>query len=552
MNTAGFGGADATGTSLRRLADALGTEMMWAGARDRPIGEVVIAEPGDVLTDLPGALVLAVGARGADAITLVRSAAEAGAAAVAVRAAPGEEGALTQPLKDAAGAAGIALMGIAASVRWDRAEADIRGVLERGAADGTSGHRGDLFSLAQTVATLTRGVVSIEDAAHRVLAYSDSGDEADELRRRSILGRTCPEPYLAHLRQWGVYRRARTGEEVVDVEELPEMGARRRMVIGINAAGRPLGTVWVQEGTRGLAGRTEEVMRGAARLAASQLVDHWFQGDPGARLPSRAGLAHGLLTGGFNSGALAVHLGIAPNASATVVAFDLREPESGDAASQDARRAEAAEIISVHAASYRRSAMVAQACGQVYAMLPERAAAPSSEGLLTRWAEDLVSALRHHLRTPVQAVVAGTAPRLDDIPAVKLRGHHGLQVLARTPERQVATHTALTASLMVRDVLGLLDRHSEIRHPGLDELARHDDAHGTEMCRSLLLYLDAFGDVGRVAKDLNVHPNTLRYRVRKAVALAGLDLDDPEHRIAAMLQLRLSREEPGTSPFPGG
>ncbi|MFD9878063.1 hypothetical protein ACFWXJ_28165, partial [[Kitasatospora] papulosa] len=110
MNTAGFGGADAPGTSLRRLADALGTEMMWAGARDRPIGEVVIAEPGDVLTDLPGALVLAVGARGADAITVVRSAAGAGAAAVAVRAAPGGEGALTQPLKDAAGTAGIALM----------------------------------------------------------------------------------------------------------------------------------------------------------------------------------------------------------------------------------------------------------------------------------------------------------------------------------------------------------------------------------------------------------------------------------------------------------
>lgn len=239
MNTAGIGGTDATGTSLRRLADALGTEMMWAGARDRPIGEVVIAEPGDVLADLPGALVLAVGARGADAITVVRSAAEAGAAAVAVRAAPGEDGALTPQVKAAAERAGIALMGIAASVRWDRAEADIRGVLERGAADGTSGHRGDLFSLAQTVATLTRGVVSIEDAAHRVLAYSDSGDEADELRRRSILGRTCPEPYLAHLRQWGVYRRARTGEEVVDVEELPEMGARRRMVIGINAAGRP-------------------------------------------------------------------------------------------------------------------------------------------------------------------------------------------------------------------------------------------------------------------------------------------------------------------------
>ncbi len=527
-------------------------EVTWAGVREGRVGEVIIAEPGEVLADLPGALVLAVGARGADAVAVVRAAAYAGATAVALRAAPGEDGTPSRPVTEAAEKAGIALMGVAGTVRWDQVEAEVRTVLERRTEAGAPGHRGDLFSLAQTVATLTHGVVSIEDAAHRVLAYSDSGDEADELRRRSILGRNCPEPYLALLRQWGVYRRARAGEGVVDVEERPEMGARRRLVIGINAAGRPLGTLWVQEGSRRLAERSEEVLRGAARLAASQLVDHWFQGDPAERLPSRAGLAHGLLTGRFNSGALAAHLGIAPNASATVVAFDLREPESGDAVSQDARRAEAAEIISVHAASYRRSAMVAQACGQVYAMLPERAAVPGAEGLLTRWAEDLVSALRHHLRTPVQAVLAGTAPRLDDIPAVKLRGHHGLRILARTPERQVADHTALTASLMVRDVLGLLDRHSEIRHPGLDELALHDARHGTEMCRSLLLYLDAFGDVGRVAKDLNVHPNTLRYRVRKAVALTGLDLEDPEHRIAAMLQLRLSRDAPRASPFPGG
>jgi hypothetical protein len=27
---------------------------------------------------------------------------------------------------------------------------------------------------------------------------------------------------------------------------------------------------------------------------------------------------------------------------------------------------------------------------------------------------------------------------------------------------------------------------------------------------------------------LNIHPNTLRHRVRKAVAMTGIDLDDPE------------------------
>ncbi|GAA2333139.1 hypothetical protein OKJ48_23995 [Streptomyces kunmingensis] len=90
-------------------------------------------------------------------------------------------------------------------------------------------------------ATLTQGVVSVEDGAHRVVAYAGCGDEADGLRRRSILGRSRPEPYLALLRRLGVYQRVRSGEEVVRVAEQPEPGARRRLVIGINAGRRPLG-----------------------------------------------------------------------------------------------------------------------------------------------------------------------------------------------------------------------------------------------------------------------------------------------------------------------
>ncbi|MFG2587966.1 helix-turn-helix domain-containing protein [Streptomyces sp. NPDC048438] len=39
---------------------------------------------------------------------------------------------------------------------------------------------------------------------------------------------------------------------------------------------------------------------------------------------------------------------------------------------------------------------------------------------------------------------------------------------------------------------------------------------------------------------LNVHPNTLRYRVRKAVALSGISVDDPDQRLVAMLRLRLA------------
>lgn len=105
-----------------------------------------------------------------------------------------------------------------------------RSVLEAAATD--TGH-GDLFSLAQTVATLTGGIVSIEDAAGQVLAYSASGEGADELRRQTILGRGCPESFLAHLREWGVNERIRDGE-VVEVAERPDLDAARRLVVGID------------------------------------------------------------------------------------------------------------------------------------------------------------------------------------------------------------------------------------------------------------------------------------------------------------------------------
>ncbi|MER6672278.1 helix-turn-helix domain-containing protein [Streptomyces sp. NPDC000983] len=53
-----------------------------------------------------------------------------------------------------------------------------------------------------------------------------------------------------------------------------------------------------------------------------------------------------------------------------------------------------------------------------------------------------------------------------------------------------------------------------------------------------------------VAKRPGVHPNTPRYRIRRAVAPTGLDLDDPEDRPAATLRLRLDlteREPAGTA-----
>ncbi|HEY0448566.1 helix-turn-helix domain-containing protein [Actinophytocola sp.] len=56
--------------------------------------------------------------------------------------------------------------------------------------------------------------------------------------------------------------------------------------------------------------------------------------------------------------------------------------------------------------------------------------------------------------------------------------------------------------------------------------------------RTLQSYLDHQGSPVKAAKDLNVHPQTIAYRLRKITALLHVELNDPEQRLALQLACR--------------
>ena len=185
----------------------------------------------------------------------------------------------SEPVVARAVACGAAVVAVDPRARWERLYRLVTHVFEHhgdpadpqfsGVAGGT-----DLFGLAQSIADRVHGMISIEDVQSHVLAYS-AHDEADELRRLSILGRAGPPEHLAWIAQWGIFDALRAGGDVVQVAERPELGLRPRLAVGIHRqdAHRTrtpdfMGTIWVQQGSRPLADDAEEVLRGAAVLAA--------------------------------------------------------------------------------------------------------------------------------------------------------------------------------------------------------------------------------------------------------------------------------------------
>ena len=485
--------------------------------RSLPVGRSVgIAEPGSVPE--PGEIVLALteSPLGEPELTeLIARAARAGAAALVL---PGA----AAPTDPTAGAEQLVVAHKPDSVSWRQLHAALTLRLDR----SRQGAGDELADLAQTIATLTGGLVTIEDTAARVLAYSRSSDEVDELRRLSILGRSGPPDYLALLREWGVYDRLATGEEVVEIAEHPASGVRRRLAIGVFAGERQLGTIWVQQGATEFGPHARQALLGAARLTAGQLVGR------GDRQPAKAANRLTDLLAG-RSAPTALGLGRDAVRPCAVAVIQPGTSEAGPA-EQAQRLAELAAIVTVQAAAFRRHAMVEIAGDRLLVLLPALARSPDAEAML----EQVVAAIRQHLDPAARAALGPVVPTVGQS-ADSARGAD--LVTSLESNEPVLSFDRARNRLLLQAVRNFAEQRPELLDPRVAELISRDP----ESARTLLRYLDTGSDVGRVAAELAVHPTTVRYRLRRTSDALGMDLADPDDRLAIQLQLRRKlRSEP--------
>ncbi|WP_058042940.1 hypothetical protein [Streptomyces roseifaciens] len=131
---------------------------------------------------------------------------------------------------------------------------------------------GDLNSLADAVAALVGGAVTIEDTESRVLAYSSTEENVDEHRRLTILGRRVPPWRVAAMREAGFFQALWAGDDVL---HRPAHGQDPERLVGaVRAGGEALGSIWVAAvAGRPLAPDASEALRAVAR-AAAHLLHH--------------------------------------------------------------------------------------------------------------------------------------------------------------------------------------------------------------------------------------------------------------------------------------
>jgi DNA-binding PucR family transcriptional regulator len=439
-------------------------------------------------------------------------------------------------LVDRAVAMGIAVVAVEPRARWERLYRLVNHVLEHhspsfGEPAGDRADPGydsgtDLFGLAQSLADRIHGMVSIEDEQSHVLAYSASNDEADDLRRLSILGRAGPPEHLKWIGQWGIFDALRAGGDVVRVAERPELGLRPRLAVGIHQQGFDArrapgfaGTIWVQQGSRPLADDAEEVLRGAAVLAARIMSRLSAKPSTHAmRARQLLGLAE---RGQVDVDAITQELGIVTDGSAALIGF--RSPDHHD---------RLADVLALSASAFRFDAQVGSHGSRVYVLLPQT----TKRSSLHSWIRGTISALHTELGLQLRAVVAAPLPGLAGLPAVRAELDRVLDSAERHPDSfgKVTSLAEARTTVLLDEIVTMVGADQRLVDPRVRDLHDNDRL----LVETLRAYLDNFGDVAAAAQQLHVHPNTVRYRARRIETLLSTSLADPDVRLLFSLGLR--------------
>ena len=439
-------------------------------------------------------------------------------------------------IESAAEAASVAVVVVDARARWDRVLTTIQSLLDRGVDDGASGAMAhavdvDLVGLVGLIAHGTGGLVSIEDATSaRVLAYSPSKGEADDLRVQTILGRAGPPAYLDLLRQWGVFDAIRRGGEVVDVPEHPDHGMRRRLVVGVHSrSGRHLGSIWVQEGVGPLSDDASEVLRGAAAIAARILTREMQAPSTEGQLVQRLFGEYG----GIDASSAGAYLRWPVDEPVAVVAI---APVGGDEAHYDEAMAAVGGSLRLHASAFAASALTTVLGSRAYILLPATGSAAIirwTRGLVTRFDGDpaLTGAL---LRAAVVMPLGG----LGDVPSGRAEVDRVLSATATSAEpARVTTLAESRTAVLLGEILDALSARDDLTDPRLTTLVDYDAAHDGDLVPSVAAYLSAHGNVRDAARTVGIHANTLRYRIERAQQLSGLRFDDADDRLLTEIGL---------------
>jgi DNA-binding PucR family transcriptional regulator len=390
-----------------------------------------------------------------------------------------------------------------------------------------------LEALAETINEVLGCPVTIEDANHRLIAYSSHDPQMDAARIGTIVGRRVPEKVISGLWRDGVIQRLVESDEPVRVAAISDIGLNDRVAISIRKNTDILGYIWVVEVDKRLSDQELAQLKKAAQAAKTKLIQLHLQ-----RRKEEEGhkdFFWQLLLGHLKSETLikekAEKLGVRLPACFHVLMIQNVSEITENLYQQMLSMIAAPQHIRVifHVADNNQLIVLA---------------APILQQLSKQdYVKSLMSFLDQMKNRFGSVQLEGASGSLyEDYTLVEKSYQEAsmvLQIKKQFPEETKSLHYYPNLGYYRFLPLILEEKHRRnFKNPCLEKLKEYDREHNSNLLYTLEVFLSRDSNAKDAADLLHVHSNTMNYRLKRISEIGDIDLTSMDQKVTLYLDLK--------------
>ncbi|MBX9984122.1 PucR family transcriptional regulator [Priestia sp. Y58] len=393
-----------------------------------------------------------------------------------------------------------------------------------------------LEEFADRISEVLNCPITIEDANHRLLAYSTHDERTDQARIATIIGRRVPEKVINNLWKEGIIPKLLETNEPVRVKNINEIGLGDRIAISIWKNEEVLGFIWAVEIEKALGDEEVELLKKAANVLKNKLLQ--LQIRKYKREERSQEFFWKLLTG---------HIKSRQEISEAFYEAQITAPSTFSIAIfrfQEDIRPEAERQISYMLKTMHRLKIVLYTidCNDLILLLSLDAVEnPLDEQ------RDFVDYFRGNMYerfdvTQIKASCSSIYSSHDHIEKSYKEALNVLDMKSKFPEetREIINYQELGIYQFL-DVILEKRVQDQFENHSLKKLTDYDLRHNSNLVETLEVFLNNDNNINEAAKELNVHMNTLSYRLKRISEIGDINLKDVNQKMTLYIDIKLMK-----------
>lgn len=399
-----------------------------------------------------------------------------------------------------------------------------------------------LASLKQSFATLDEFAdhlsdllacpVTIEDANHYVLAYSRHTENIDQARIGTIMNRKVPDKVINGLWKNGAMPKLIDSNKPVIIPEIKEIGLGNRVAISIWKKNEILGFIWAHTGESKGTSMELEILTEAARQVKKMILTHF----PGRQSTEQVykDFFWQLLTAEnvpkTTIQSYEKQFNVKLHGRLAIVVFHFHDRVT--------------EQIAKHAYYLSETEMQVNTIFRLFddndfILLIRLWKNEDTSNKINQFLQQFIEKISSQLKlSDVQGSASQIYDDTKDLALAYEEALHTIVLQRQFPDK--LKNCYLFEDLGIFQLMDVLQKHYQKRQQPNKYILRlneYDKKQQTSLLNTLECYLKNDSNVNQTAEALFIHPNTMNYRLRRIREVSGLDLKDPNQKIAVYLEL---------------